>query len=281
METLTILEAIILGLLQGLAEFLPISSSGHLAIAQYFFGIKGDSVLLFAVLLHIGTLVSVFIVYWQDIKDLIVEFFKLIKDLVTGKGLCLEGNPTRRLGCLIVVASIPTAIIGLTLNDTFGGFYTSMVAVGCSLIFTGIILVVAEKIGKGKKNASDMKFGSALFVGLMQGVAIMPGVSRSGSTIFAGLLSGQERVFAVKFAFLVSIPAIIGSFLLEVPDAISAGVSMSQLLPILLGMLVAAVSGYLAIKFMIKIVSKQKLAYFSVYTILLGTFLLIYSGVTA
>ncbi len=277
METLTFLEAIILGLLQGLAEFLPISSSGHLAIAQHFFGIEGDSVLLFAVLLHLGTLVSVFIVYWKDISELVVELFRTIKDIFTGKGLCLKGNPVRRLGCLIIVASIPTGIIGLTLNDTFSGFYTSMVAVGCSLLFTGVILIIAEKMGKGKKTAGEMKFSSAIFVGIMQGVAIMPGVSRSGSTLFAGLLTGHERIFAVKFAFLISIPAIIGSFILEVPDAISQGVSMEQMLPILVGMVVAAVSGYLAIKFMIKIVSKQRLIYFSLYTIILGLSLLIYS----
>ncbi len=280
MDTLTLLEAIVLGLLQGLAEFLPISSSGHLAIAQHFFGIEGDSVLLFAVLLHIGTLVSVFIVYWKDIKELVIELFKLIADLCTGKGLRLKDNEVRKLGCLIVVASIPTAIIGLTLNDTFGALYTSMLAVGCSLLFTGIILLIAEKLGKGKRTAKEMTFKSAIFVGLMQGVAIMPGVSRSGSTLFAGLLSGQERVFAVKFAFLVSIPAIVGSFILEVPGAISEGITISALIPILMGMIVAAVSGYLAIKFMIRIVSKQKLAYFSAYTFILGSFLIGYSIIT-
>ena len=277
METLSILEAVILGLLQGLAEFLPISSSGHLAIMQHFFGIEGDSVLLFAVLLHLGTLVSVFIVYWKDISELVIELFKTIKDLCTGKGLCLEGNPTRRLGCLIVVATIPTGIIGLALKDLFESLYSSMLAIGCGLIFTGAILIIAERIGKGDKAVEEMKFRSAIFVGIMQSIAIMPGVSRSGSTLFGGLLTGQERVFAVKFAFLISIPAILGSFVLEVPSAISAGVTIEQMIPILVGMVVAAVSGYAAIKFMIKIVTKQKLIYFSLYTFVVGLCLLIYS----
>ncbi len=277
METLTIFEAIILGLLQGLAEFLPISSSGHLAIMQYFFGIEGDSVLFFTVMLHLGTLVSVFIVYWADIKALVIELFKLISDLAKGKGLCLEGNETRKLGCLIVVATIPTVVIGFAFKDTFAGLYTSLIAIGCSLIFTGTILAVAQRLGKGKKGPMEMKFKSAIFVGIMQGIAIMPGVSRSGSTLFGGLISGQERAFAVKFAFLISIPTIIGSVVLEVPSAISEGLDFALILPVFIGMAVAAASGYAAIKFMIKIVSKQKLIYFSIYTWALGIFLIGYS----
>ena len=123
MTTLTYLKAIILGLVQGLAEFLPISSSGHLTLLQYFFGIEGDSVLIFTVLLHLGTLVAVFLCYWQDIWELIKELFAMFKDVFTGKGFRLNANPTRRLGVMIIVATIPTAIIGLLFEDIFESFY--------------------------------------------------------------------------------------------------------------------------------------------------------------
>ena len=195
---MTYLQAIILGLAQGLSEFLPISSSGHLALLQYFFGVDAEQVLPFAVLLHLGTLISVFIVYWNDIVELVKELGAVIKDIFTGKGLRVNANPTRRLGFMIIVATIPTAIIGLVFNDLFASLYLSLIAIGTGLVITGAILLIAEKM--------EMKFRHALFVGLMQGVAICPGISRSGSTLFGGLISGLNREFAVKFAFLISIP---------------------------------------------------------------------------
>ena len=137
---MTYLQAIILGLVQGLAEFLPISSSGHLALLQYFFGVEAESVLMFTVLMHVGTLVSVFIIYRKDIAELIVELGRTIKDIFTGKGLRINSSPTRRLGFMIIVASIPTAIIGLLFEDFFGGLYSSIVSISVGLIFTGIIL---------------------------------------------------------------------------------------------------------------------------------------------
>ena len=140
-------EAIILGLVQGLAEFLPISSSGHLALLQQWFGIQEDKVLLFAVLLHVGTLISVFIVYWRDIAELIVELFLTIKDLCTGKGLRLQERPVRKLGIMIIVATIPTGIIGILFNDLFDSLYNSIIPIGIGLIITGFLLVMAERMG--------------------------------------------------------------------------------------------------------------------------------------
>ena len=208
---MTYLQAIILGLAQGLSEFLPISSSGHLALLQYFFGVDAEQVLPFAVLLHLGTLISVFIVYWNDIVELVKELGAVIKDIFTGKGLRVNANPTRRLGFMIIVATIPTAIIGLAFNDLFASLYLSLIAIGTGLVITGAILLIAERMGKNNKGVKEMKFRHALFVGLMQGVAICPGISRSGSTLFGGLISGLNREFAVKFAFLISIPSILGS----------------------------------------------------------------------
>lgn len=269
-------EAVILGLVQGLAEFLPISSSGHLALLQQAFGVSEDKVLLFAVLLHVGTLISVFIVYWKDIWALIVELCLTIKDLCTGKGLRLAERPVRKLGVMIIVATIPTAVIGLTFSDFFDSLYTSVIPIGVGLIITGFLLVLAEKMGEGNRGIQQMNFRNAIFIGLVQGVAICPGISRSGSTLFGSLICNLDRKFAVKFVFLISIPSILGSAVLETPAAIEAGVTAAELGPILVGMLVAAVSGLVAIKTMIKIVSDKKLSYFSYYVWVLGVIVVLY-----
>lgn len=264
------IESIILGLVQGLAEFLPISSSGHLALLQHFFNIQTDKVLLFTVLLHLGTLFSVFVIYWKDIWELIVELFLTIKDLITGKGLRLAERPVRKLGVMIIVASVPTAVIGFLFNDFFEGLYSSVAAIGIGLIITGFLMFFAEKMGSASKGIERMNFRNAIFIGILQGVAICPGISRSGSTLVGGLTTGLNREFAVKFAFLISIPSILGSFILELSDAISAGTDSGLIGPIVVGVAVAAVSGFAAIKGMISIVSKQKLKYFSYYVWVLG-----------
>ena len=269
-------EAIILGLVQGLAEFLPISSSGHLALLQQAFGIHEDKVLLFAVLLHVGTLISVFIVYWKDIWELIVELCLTIRDLCTGKGLRLAERPIRKLGVMIIVATIPTAIIGLVFSDFFDSLYNSVIPIGVGLIITGFLLIFAEKKGEGNRGIQQMNFRNAIFIGLVQGVAICPGISRSGSTLFGSLICNLDRKFAVKFVFLISIPSILGSAVLEAPAALEAGMTAAEVGPVLVGMLVAAVSGLVAIKTMIKIVSDKKLSYFSYYVWVLGLFVVLY-----
>ncbi len=269
-------EAIILGLVQGLAEFLPISSSGHLALLQQAFGIHEDKVLLFAVLLHVGTLISVFIIYWKDIWELIVELCLTIRDLCTGKGLRLAERPIRKLGVMIIVATIPTAIIGLVFSDFFDSLYNSVIPIGVGLIITGFLLIFAEKKGEGNRGIQQMNFRNAIFIGLVQGVAICPGISRSGSTLFGSLICNLDRKFAVKFVFLISIPSILGSAVLEAPAALEAGVTAAEVGPVLVGMLVAAVSGLVAIKTMIKIVSDKKLSYFSYYVWVLGLFVVLY-----
>lgn len=274
---MTYLQAIILGLVQGLAEFLPISSSGHLALLQYFFGVEAESVLLFTVLLHVGTLVSVFIIYWKDIAELVIELFRTLKDLFTGKGLRINSSPTRRLGFMIIVATIPTALIGLLFEDFFESLYSSVISIAIGLIFTGLILLVAEKVGKSNKDVMAMKWRHAIFIGCMQGIAICPGVSRSGSTLFGGLIAGLEREFAVKFAFLISIPSILGSVILEAPDALAQGVDAAMLGPIIAGVVIAAISGIIAIKAMIRVVAGKKLFGFTIYVWLVAAAVLGYA----
>lgn len=273
---MTYLESVILGLVQGLAEFLPISSSGHLALLQQFFGIEEDKVLVFAVLLHVGTLISVFIVYWRDIWELIIELGLTIRDLCTGRGLRLKERPVRKLGVMIIVGTIPTGIMGICFNDFFNSLYNSVIPIGVGLIITGFMLVIAERIGHANRGIEQMNYRNALFIGFVQGIAITPGISRSGSTLFGSLLCNLDRRFAVKFVFLLSIPSILGSAVMEAPEAFASGVDMAQLGPILVGMAVAAASGLVAIKTMIKIVSNKKLSYFSYYVWVLGAAVVLY-----
>ena len=275
---MTTFQAIILGLIQGLAEFLPISSSGHLALAQHFFGINSDSVLIFAVLMHVGTLISVFIVYWKDILGLIYEFFGTFADLVKTKRFDVNKNATRRMCWLIITATVPTAVIGFLFDEKFEKLYSNVLAIGICLVITGCILFAAEKWGKNLYGIKNTKFKHAITVGILQGCAIAPGISRSGSTIVGGLACGLKREWAVRFAFLVSIPPILGSVILELPDALAAGtVDSSLTVPILAGVIVSAVSGLIAIKGMIRLVSGKKLTYFSYYTWILGISVIVYS----
>lgn len=274
---MTYTQAAILGIVQGLAEFLPISSSGHLALLQYFFGVEADSVLLFTVMMHVGTLVSVFIIYRKDIAALLVELGLTIKDICTGKGPRINASPTRRMGFMIIVATIPTAIIGLLFEDFFESLYASIVSIALGLIFTGIILFVAERMGRSEKGPMEMKWRHAIFIGCMQGIAICPGVSRSGSTLFGGLMAGLKREFAVEFAFLISIPSILGSVILEAPDAFAEGADVSMIGPIAVGVILAAISGIVAIKAMIKVVSNKRLIGFTVYVWLVAAAVLGYS----
>lgn len=271
------IEAIVLGLVQGLSEFLPISSSGHLALLQNLFEINEDKVIFFAVLLHIGTLVSIFVVYHKDIYALIKELFLLFKDIFTGKGLRIEERPIRKLGIMIIVSSIPTAIMGLLFSDYIDKIFGSLTVIAICWIITGFILLFSEKLINNKKEIEGMKYRNAIFIGICQGLAIMPGISRSGSTIVGSLVTGLKREFAVEFAFLISIPAILGSAILEFPKAIKAGIEPSTIGPMIVGFLVAAISGYFAITTMIKIVSKHKMRYFSYYVWIIGLGTFIYS----
>ena len=274
------IEAIFLGLVQGLTEFLPVSSSGHLLIVQNFLGISGDSVLIFTILLHVGTLISIFFCYWSDLIALIKELFLTIADLVRGKGLHLDERPIRKFGVLIIIACIPTAIIGLAFNDLFESFYETLLPTGIGLLFTGLILWLAEIRKNTRIKVERMTWAHAVIIGTMQGVAICPGVSRSGSTLFAGLMTGLEREFAVEFAFIISIPAILGSLILEMNSDVMASAVSTNMGPVIAGCIAAAVSGIIAIKAMIAVVRKLSLRYFSVYVWIVGIFLIGYTLIT-
>ena len=273
---MTYLQAIILGLVQGLAEFLPISSSGHLAILENFFGIK-ENLLFFAVMLHFGTLLAVFVAFWKDIWELLKELVLTIKDLIGRKGLRLDERPVRKLGVMIIVACIPTAIIGFALGDVFEGLYSKPIAIAIMFVITGILLILAETYGGGNRTIENLNYRNSLFIGLVQGIAIIPGISRSGSTLFSSLLCKLDRDFAVKFVFLISIPTILGSVILELPDGIKEGVSGSDWGPVIVGVIVSFISGLFAVKVMLKVVKNRKLKYFSYYLFILAVFVVVYT----
>jgi undecaprenyl-diphosphatase len=274
---MTFSESVILGLVQGLSEFLPISSSGHLALLEYFFGIEEDRVLFFAALLHLGTLFSIFFVYYKEIWALLRELGAVFADLFTGRGLRVNANETRRLGFMIIVATVPTAVVGLLLRDVLSALYGSLVAIGVGLLITGSMMFVSERMARGDRGVSDMGFRHAFLVGVMQSIALCPGISRSGATITGGLAAGMKRELAVRFAFLISIPSVLGAILLEAPDAFGAGMEGSTLPSLCVGVVCSMLAGFFAIKTMIRVVSIGRLRWFSFYTWALGAAVIAYA----
>ena len=252
-------SSFLLGLVQGVAEFLPISSSGHLSIAQNLLHIDAEVPEFFDVLLHLGTLGAVFVAYWKDIKDMIAEFFRGIGDLAhrsTPKPL----PPARRLirGPLPLFAVLP-------IKDKVLGLSNNMMFIGGALIVTGFLLFASDRVKKGRKNERTASLLDAVAVGVSQAVATVPGISRSGMTITSGCFVGFDRKFAVRFSFLLSIPAVLGANILSLKDAVEAGVDWSQVPVYLIGVATAAVSGYLCIGLLRRIANKGKFGAFAYY----------------
>ncbi len=276
---MTIGEAIILGLVQGVAEFLPISSSGHLAILQNLFNmsdIEGGH-MLFDVLLHFGTLIAICFMYWSDIKAMVVEVLALLSGR---KEITADGRPRKypaaRMFFLIVAATLPLVLV-LPVNDYIGELSQSTVFVGIALILTGFMLLVSDKMTPGTKTEKNMRFSDALIIGLCQCVATLPGLSRSGTTITAGIATGQDRSYAVKFSLLMSIPAVLGATLLELIKAIKNGIDASLIPAYLIGMVAAMVSGVLAIGLLKMIAKSKRFGGFAYYCWVVGALTIILS----
>lgn len=270
---MSLFEAIILGIVQGIAEFLPISSSGHLALTQFLLGTPEDQIFFLTVMLHIGTIFSVLVVYWTDLYNITLEFFKMCWDALRGKGLGLD-NLYRKLGLLIIVGSIPTALMGILLRDIFSEVYTSQRVIGIALLMTGTLLWASERTQKfkeNKKSLKEMSWLNAIVIGVFQGLAITPGMSRSGSTISGALFQGINKETATRYSFLLSFPVIVGASLLEARDALTYGTGDVTLPMLLVGIFTSFVAGVFAIRTLIRMISKGKLYYFSYYTWALGT----------
>ena len=261
------IHSALLGLVQGLTEFLPVSSSGHLAIFKHILGADAFSVsLTMDILLHVGTLLAVFVVYYRDIWALVREFFCMVWDLVRGKPDF--SAPYRRFVLMVLIGSVPVACVGILLKDVIAEL--PLFCIGIALLITALLLWLSDRVVGGHKTMEDAPIPSALAVGLFQAVAIFPGISRSGSTIVGARFAGFSREFAVKFSFILSIPAILGAALLDGIDVLKGAAPAIEFGPALVGMAVAAVSGFLAIRLLIRLVQKSKFHYFAYYCILAG-----------
>lgn len=261
---MSLFAAVIMGLVQGIAEFLPISSSGHLAIAGELLGATTDIPEFFDVLLHLGTLMAVFVFYWTDILDMIHEFFAGVRDLANRK-TPVPVPPARRMILLLIVATLPLVLV-LPVKDHIERMSGNLYFVALALIMTGCLLFLSDRVRKGRKNARTASLRDALLVGFAQAVATCPGISRSGTTITAGCLVGMDRKFAVRFSFLMSIPAILGANLLSILDVITeGGVIWAEVPMYLVGVAVSAVSGYACLRLLKLIAEKGRFGWFAYY----------------
>ena len=272
---MTFLSSFLLGLVQGIAEFLPISSSGHLAIAQNLLGMSDAGTVpeFFDVLLHLGTLVAVFVAYWADIKDMVLEFFRGAGDLIH-HSTPNPVPPARRLILLIILGTLPLFVV-LPVKDAVQGLSNSMAFIGAALIVTGVMLFVSDRVKKGRKNERTATWLDVLIVGIGQAIATMPGISRSGMTITTGCFVGFERKFAVRFSFLLSIPAVLGANILSLADAAKAGINWAEVPVYLVGVVTAAVVGYLCIRLLRFIADRGKFGAFAYYCWAVGVLTLV------
>ncbi len=266
---MSVLEAIFYGIVQGVAEFLPISSSGHLALAHNFFGAEEGQYLAFDILLHLATLLAVFIVYRKEVWQVICGFFSLVGKLFTGR---LKKQPLsfgERLFLMLCIATVPLVPM-VILADYVEAVNGISWAIGLLLIFNGAMLWFSDRLQQGKVSLENAGWLRPLLVGCVQLFGVFPGISRSGSTITGGRLCGFTREDAVRFSFLMSMPAIFGACVLELPDFFATGMTSDLVAPCLAGSLVALVVGLGAIKLLQFFARKKGFTVFSVYTVLVG-----------
>ena len=274
---LDILSAFILGEVQGISEFLPISSSGHLVLVPALLGIETG--LAFDTILHIGTLVAIFTFFWKDIINLIKGFILSIIDLTEGVDIFkreLHRVPEKRFAWLIIVGTIPTGIVGILLKDAIETIFRGTLFVGIFLLVTAAVLYYSERHSSGQITQKDMSFKQALIVGICQGLAVFPGISRSGSTIASGLCLGLNREYAARYSFLLSIPAVIGAGLIQIKDIATLDASVSVLLA---GFISSVIFGYLSIKLLMKMIKGWSLDIFAYYCTIIGIITIILSVV--
>jgi len=256
-----ILEAILLGVLQGLTEFLPVSSSGHIELGKYLFGIELKDDLLFSLFLHLATVLSTIIVFRKDILSIIKELFQF------------KFNEATRFVTYILISMLPVFIVGIFFKDAVESFYNGNIAfVGAMLIITGLLLLASEKI---KAKTRNLNAPSAFIIGIAQAIAVLPGISRSGATIATGLISGVDRSAIARFSFLMVIPPIIGASILDVGNISNSQYNSTDILNMCAGFIAAFLTGLFACKLMIRLVKNSKLIYFAIYCFLVGSICLI------
>jgi undecaprenyl-diphosphatase len=250
-----VFQAIILGIIQGITEWLPISSSGHLAITQHFFGLELP--IAFDVLLHLGSLIVVIIFFWKEIKNLIIGTINLKKESLT-------------LLSFIILATLPIAFFGYFFGDVIGDAFQSLLMIGIGLLFTSLMLFLSRYnfsgIIKKTNKHQKLRWYNALIIGIFQAVALFPGISRSGSTISSGLLQGIKREDVARFSFIIFIPAMLGALILEYRNI----TLIENTLALIIGTIVSAIVGYFTLKLLMFIIKKNKFSWFSLYCLILG-----------
>lgn len=275
---MNVLKAILMGIVQGLTEFLPVSSSGHLGLIKGLFGMDSQSI-LFDVLLHVATLISICAVFYKDVLRLVIEFGGMCRDIfgnaaALGRSLTdgktpeyarVISSPYRRFVLLLIVSTVPTGVIGVFMKDIVENASGNLLVTGICLLCTGLILVLSDFLADGGKKLKEMNFGDSFSIGVAQGVATLPGLSRSGVTIVAGMLCGLDRKFAAKYSFLMSIPAVLGALILELFDLGSESVTASDVGCYILGMVIATVIGYIALRLLMNLVVSRYFKYFAIY----------------
>ena len=283
---MSIIKAIILGIVQGVTEFLPISSSGHLSLFQHFLNVDGEGSLLFSVLLHLGTLIAVFIVFHKTIFELVVDAFGLVKDIFTGKFKFKQLQGKKKMLVMFVFSCIPLLLLlipvgnDLKLMDVLGGLSEddSILVEGFCFLFTGFLLLTSTYISKKKALNREVNTLDAFAIGLAQVFAAgFPGISRSGSTISTGMICGVSKEYMVEYSFILGIPAIIVANAVELKDAVETGAQL-ELLPTVIGVIVAAVVGVACIKLLQWILKKDMWKYFGFYCLVIGIFTIICSA---
>ena len=265
---MNIIQGIIIGIVQGLTEFLPVSSSAHLVFIQNILGV--ESSLAFDTFLHLGSLLAVLWFFRADIIKMIQSWLLSLKDIVNGR--FKEGfydDPYKRLAWYVILATIPVAIAGVLFDDAVESLFAGALYVPAFFLFvTGTILYLSQRMTSGQINLKNIGPKESLFMGLGQACAVLPGLSRSGTTIAAGLVMGLDKEFAAKFSFILSIPAILGAFVLQLKDI--GGAMDVNFLPVILGFIAAFVAGYAAIKWMLELIQKRSLDIFAYYCWIVG-----------
>lgn len=268
---MSIFQAVVLGIIQGLTEFLPISSSAHLVLVPYLlqWNLPPAQVFSFDVLVQMGTLLAVIVYFWKELLELVTGF---IQGIFSGKPFT---DPRSRLGWLLILATIPAGILGLFIKNTVEAMFHDPKATAVFLIITAILLVLGEKLGKKERDFDSISWGDAIWIGMSQAISILPGISRSGSTIVGGLGQGLKRPAAARFSFLMSIPIMLAAGGLSILDLLDMPGLIDFLPMILIGFLVAAVVGYIAIRWFISYISHHSLIVFAWYCLALGGLTLI------
>lgn len=264
------INVIIQAIVQGLTEFLPVSSSGHLSLVQHITGMNDEQAPILMIVLHLGTLAAVFAAFWKTIWEMIKEFFLTIRDIFTGKFSWKGMNGNRRMMFMVIIATLLLVPV-YAFNDFFTGRSNDgdIVFEGVAFLFTAMLLFLSDRCSRGTKTGADMTIKNALTVGAFQCIALFPGVSRSGSTTAAGLFCGLEKQTAVAFAFILGIPAILGGSVLELGSALNSDIELDWV-ALGIGFVVAAIVGFLSIKLVSWLVKKDRFKIFGIYTLILG-----------